>query len=205
MQTALTRIRCLARSFEAALVSAIPVTPEIATSPALSLMARPGNGGIRTRKVAILVANGAEGTSIAAIQQALLDAGAIGRLVGPRIGAFTTTSGETMDADCSMENEPGFLFDGLVLPDGQAAVDALAADGHTMEFIKDQYRHCKTLLVLGASSALLAQAGIEPTLPTGEADPGLIVSDTGAASVDAFIQALGKHRHPQRETDPPKV
>jgi catalase len=182
-----------------------PVTPEIATSPMLSLMARPGDGGIRTRKVAILVANGAEGTSIAAIQKALLDAGAVGRLVGPRIGAFTTANGETLEADCSMENEPGFLFDALVLPDGQAAVDALASDGHTMEFIKDQYRHCKTLLVLGASSALLAQAGIEPTLPTGEADPGLIVAAAGAVPADDFIAALGKHRHPERETDPPRV
>ena len=119
--------------------------------------------------------------------------------------AFTTANGETLDADCSMENEPGFLFDGLVLPDGQAAVDALASDGHTMEFIKDQYRHCKTLLVLGASSALLTQAGIESILPTGEADPGLIVAAAGDAPADAFIAALGKHRHPERETDPPRV
>ena len=33
---------------------------------------------------------------------------------------------------------------------------ALAQDGHTMEFIKDQFRHCKTILALGASQLLLA-------------------------------------------------
>ena len=38
-----------------------PATPEIESSPALSLMARPGDGGIRTRKIAVLVANGVEG------------------------------------------------------------------------------------------------------------------------------------------------
>jgi catalase len=65
-----------------------------------------------------------------------------------------------LDADASLENEPGFLFDALVLPDGEDAVTALAGDGHTMEFIKDQYRHCKTILALGASARLLEEAGI---------------------------------------------
>jgi catalase len=61
------------------------------------------------------------------------------------------------DADASLENEPGFLFDALVLPDGAEAVAALAQDGHTPEFIKDQFRHCKTILVLGASRVLLVR------------------------------------------------
>jgi len=37
---------------------------------------------------------------------------------------------------------------------------ALMSDGHTLDFVKDQYRHCKTLLVLGSSSHLLEKAGI---------------------------------------------
>ena len=183
---------------------ATPVTPEVAHSPALSLTARPGDGGVRTRKVALLVADGVEGDGIAAVQKALSGAGAVGRLVGPRIGAFHTAGGEQVQADASLENEPGFLFDGLVLPDGEGAVAALMADGHTMEFIKDQYRHGKTILALGASASLLTRAGIAQQLLTGEADPGLIVAgDAGAAG--AFIEALGKHRHPARDTDPPLV
>ncbi len=182
-----------------------PVTPEVKRSPALSLTARPGDGGVRTRKVALLVADGVEGDAVAALQAALLEAGAVGRLVGPRIGPFQSASGQTLQADGSMENEPGFLFDGLVLPDGADAVRALAADGHTMEFVKDQYRHGKTLLVLGASRALLEKAGVSATLPSGGADPGVIVSDSGSAPVEQFIAALGKHRHPERETDPPAV
>ena len=27
--------------------------------------------------------------------------------------------------------------------------------GHAMEFLKDQYRHCKTILLIGAAAALL--------------------------------------------------
>jgi catalase len=86
-------------------------------------------------------------------------------------------------------------------------VSTLMADGHTLDFIKDQYRHCKTLLVLGSSSELLEKAGIPVALPTGEADPGLLIEaqDDGYASPEAFIRAVGKHRHPARDQDPPRV
>jgi len=186
---------------------ATPVEPEVKLSPLLSLMARPGNGSIRTRKVALLVADGVDGEAIATLQASLLEAGAIGRLVGPRIGPFTTASGETMEADASMENEPGFLFDGLVLPDGEAGVDLLATDGHTAEFIKDQYRHGKTILVLGASRMLLVESKVSETLLDGGPDAGVIVGEVGdfENAIQTFIAALGKHRHPQRETEPPRV
>jgi len=184
-----------------------PAAPEVDQSPALSLLARPGDGGIRTRKIAILVADGAEGASIGKLLTALVQAGAVPRLVGPRLGAYTAAGGEKLEADASMENSPGFLFDALVLPDGLAAVETLAADGHSMEFVKDQYRHCKTILALGASQALLTEAGIPMSLPDGSDDPGLILADAAhaeAATTD-FIAAVGMHRHPARDTDPPRV
>ncbi|MES2184064.1 MAG: catalase [Pseudomonadota bacterium] len=184
-----------------------PVKPEVTQSPALSLMARPGDGGIRTRKVAILVANGVDGASLQALQAALLEAGAVGRFVAPRLGTVATADGGTLEADATLENSPGFLFDALVLPDGAAGAEALARDAHTQDFIKDQYRHCKTILALGASQALLADAGIPLSLPDGQADPGLILADAAqAAAVGAdFIAAMGKHRHPMRDSDPPRV
>jgi len=58
-------------------------------------------------------------------------------------GKIKTSDGEAIDADASMENEPGFLFEGLALADGAAGVAVLSKDGHTMEFIRDQHRHCK--------------------------------------------------------------
>lgn len=184
-----------------------PATPEITVSPALSLMALPGERGIRTRKVAVLIADGVEGESIASLQAALLNAGAVPRLIGPHLGTFETTSGEALEADASLENEPGFLFDALVLPDGDDAVDTLSKNGHTMEFVKDQYRHCKTILVLGASTELIEKAEIRPLLPTGEEDPGLIMGK--ASEIDdlatQFMDAMAKHKHAVRDSDPPLV
>jgi len=184
-----------------------PPKAEVKASPALSLMARPGDGGIRSRRIALLVADGIDGASIAALQAALLKAGAMPRLVGPRIGQFKTADGGTVEAEASLENEPGVLFDALVLPDGANAVATLARDAHTAEFIKDQYRHCKTILALGASSQLLDDAGVSATLPGGKADPGVLLAaarDMGKTA-KTFIAAVGLHRHWARETDPPRV
>jgi catalase len=148
---------------------------EVPVSPALSLMALPGNGGIASRKVAILIANGMEGDTISTLIDALAAAGAVVRLVGSRLGTVTSESGEPFEVDATFENSPCVLFDAVVLPAGPEAVSTLMSDGHTLDFVKDQYRHCKTLLVLGNSSELLDKVGIPFTLPTGEADPGLLI------------------------------
>jgi catalase len=181
--------------------------PEVSTSPALSLMALPGNGDIATRKVAIIIANGMEGDTISSLMDALSDAGAVARLLSSRLGTVISESGEAFEVDATFENSPCVLFDALVLPAGPEAVNALMSDGHTLDFVKDQYRHCKTLLVLGSSSELLEKAGIPFTLPSGEADPGLLIEaqDDSYASPEAFIKAMGKHRHPARDQDPPSV
>jgi len=184
-----------------------PAAPEVLKSPALSLLARPGDGSIRGRKIALLVANGVEGESLSRVQAALVEQGAVARLVGPRIGSFRAADGSTLQADASLENEPGFLFDALVLPDGNEAVVALAQDGHTMEFIKDQFRHCKTILALGGSQMLLMRAGVPAAIEKAQqlAQTGLVLGDPGEleAAIQAFIAGVAKHRHFGRETDPP--
>jgi catalase len=184
-----------------------PVAPEVEASPALSLMARPGDGGIRTRKVAVLIDHGVEGASLQKLISSLFAAGAIPRLIAARLGTYVGAGGEKFEADATMENSPGFLFDALVLPDGAKAVEALDADAHTLEFLRDQYWHCKTILAFGASEALLAEAQIPLTMPDGAVDPGLILVDAAGADegIASFIAAMGAHRHFGRENDPPKV
>jgi catalase len=118
-----------------------------------------------------------------------------------------TADGKALEATASFENAASVLFDAVVLPDGAAGVSALAAEGHAQEFVAHQYRHGKTLLALGASRGWLDKLGIAANLPSGAKDGGIVLSDgtnpAGAAS--AFIKAVGRHRHPERETDPPKV
>lgn len=181
--------------------------PEVTKSAALSLTALPGDGGIHTRSVAILVADGVDGHGIAAVQAALLAAGATVHLIAPRLGPVQAGAGAAFDATGTFENSPAVLFDGLVLPDGAEGVKRLGVAFEVMDFISNQHRHGKTILALGASKALLGQAGIGATLADGSKYPGLIFA-TGArteGAAAAFIAALGKHRHPEREASARRV
>jgi catalase len=182
------------------------VQPEVAKSPALSLFARPGDGGVRARRVAMLVADGVDGDRLRSLADRLTAAGAVPRFVGSRFGAVSSISGDAIEVDVTMEAAPSVLFDAIVLPDGKDAVKRLTDDARTLEFLKDQYRHCKPILALGAASALLEKADIPAMLPSGRPDPGLLTSvGTDDAIGERFVEALAKHRHFDRESDPPRI
>jgi catalase len=181
------------------------VTPEVSVSPALSLFARPGDGSIRTRRVAIVVADGCDGDAVTALADRLTDEGGVPRFIATALGAVQPARGDAIEVDVSLEAAPAVLYDALVLPSGRAAIAALRRDGRILEFIKDQYRHCKPILALGGSAELLQACGIDTTLPGGEADPGVLVASEAASVTDDFVDAIAKHRHFARETDPPRV
>lgn len=181
--------------------------PEVTTSPALSLLARPGDGSIRGRRVAIMVANGVDGDAARALHAGLLARGAVPRFVAVRLGAVTTTDGDSLDVEATLESTPSVHYDALAIPGGSEATDELAALGHAVEFVKDQYRHAKPILALGTATALVEKAGVPARLPGGNPDPGLLLHADGDVKriVGAFEAAIAKHRHFEREIDPPAV
>lgn len=153
-----------------------------------------GDSSIRARKVAILVAHGIVGESAVHVHAALMALGAQPCFVAPRIGPVRTVDGVFIDAEASLENEPGFLFDAVALPDGAEGVQALASDEHTLPFIRDQHRGCKAIFAMPASRALLDAAGVTALLPSGQQDPGLVVGH----DITAFIRAIVHHHHSER-------
>jgi catalase len=106
----------------------------------------------------------------------------------------------------TLETSPSVLYDAIVLSGGAAAA-ALAADGMAVEFLKDAYRHCKPILVVGAQNhPVLEKAGIPASPATGEPAPGLVLAnDADGAALEAFVQSIAAHRAFERETDPPLV
>jgi catalase len=181
-----------------------PVAPEVTKSPALSLTARPGDGSLGGKRVAILIADGVQGEPLRAIADRLAGLGAVPRFVASTLGRVAPMDGEPIEVDVSIDATPSVLYDAVVVPDGEAAVERLSADGRAVEFVKDQYRHCKPILVFGAGAQLLEKAGL--TRDSRRPDPGLIAArDTNGDAADAFVKALATHRFFERETNPPMV
>jgi catalase len=174
-----------------------PPRVEVERSPALSLTARPGDGGIRGRRIAILLAPGVDADSVKETQAALTKAGAVVRLVAARLAAVEAADGEDpLEPDATLETLPSVLFDAVVVPDGEEGARHFALLGQALEFIKDQYRHCKPILMLGAGRNVVEGAGVL----VGKGEDGALTTD-----VKAFIAAVGRHRNWNRAMDPPLV
>ncbi|MBZ2209261.1 catalase [Massilia soli] len=188
------------------LATSLP-TPEYAPSPALSLLSRPGETGIKTRRVAILVAHGVDAAMVRTIYDSLLADGAVPRVVAGTLGKVKAMAGEMLDVEITLEAGPSVLYDAVVVPDGEDSVNALSRDAHALDFVREQYRHCKPILVLGAGAGLLAKASVPPALPDGSDDPALLGAhgEDLKQALGAFKEALASHRSFARETDPPMV
>jgi catalase len=184
-----------------------PTGPEVKASPALSLFARPGDGSIRTRRIAILVADGVAGRDVKALHDALAAKGAVPRFVAARLGSVQSADGDSIEVEATLAAVPAVLYDALIGPGGRESITTLGIQGHAAEFVKEQYRHCIPILVLGAGQDLVENAGVPLKLSTGDPDPGLLrfPDDHVEEALAQFVEAIAKHRHFAREMDPPPV
>jgi len=180
-----------------------PSKPEVTESRALSLLARPGTTGIATRRVAVLVGEGSDVPAAHEIVDQLQSVGAVPRIVSSRLGRISHAEGEDLEVESSVEISPAVLWDGVIIPGGTEELLEAAPCGQVLEFLKDQYRHCKPILAFGQAVLLLQQAGIE----TKDRDSGLLVFAREEISdgVNAFADVLHKHRIFARESDPPRI
>ncbi|HLO93661.1 MAG TPA: catalase, partial [Burkholderiaceae bacterium] len=181
------------------------------TSPGLSLMARPGDGSLAGRRVALLCHEGMDAAGMRSVHAALLAAGAVPRFLGRRLGSLEPRlEAEPLPIEITLEAAPSVLWDALVLPDGPMADGRglpLQRQPEIVDFVREQFRHCKPLLLLGDAVELLRAAGVPEPLLDGDPELGLFRCEAptdpalqiDADSVARFIAALARHRHFERE------
>ena len=177
-------------------------------SSALS-MANSVKGGIKTRKVAILAADGVDDADLNGMKKALIEAGAQAKIVAPRLGMLTSAKGAEIHIDFSFLTSSSVLFDAVFIPGGDKSIQALQQEDDAVEFVKEAYKHCKTIAATGTGGRFVRMACPGRDLAGGSEhegvqttdDEGLIIgkeNDTrGVAS--KFINAMARHRHWARE------
>ncbi|MCL8000969.1 hypothetical protein M8994_22520, partial [Brucella sp. 21LCYQ03] len=101
-----------------------PNKPEVEKSEALSMEYKKVES-IKTRKVAILVANGSCEESIEKITLPLEEGGATPVLIGPNVGSITSKQGNVIAIEHSFLTEASVLYDALFIPSGEDAIKIL--------------------------------------------------------------------------------
>ena len=164
------------------------VKPKLARSAALS-MANTIKDTIKTRKVAILAADGVDDGAVANLVRTLIAAGAVPKIIAPRGGTLKGAGGGDVAVDCSLLTVGSVLFDAVFVPGGARSTEALAADGAAVLFVREAYKHCKAVGGGGTGLAMLKTAGIDDALTT----------------VPAFMKAIAQHRDWTREARAQKI
>ncbi|RZK89774.1 MAG: catalase, partial [Pedobacter sp.] len=172
--------------------------PALQKSEALS-MAGTVKDTIKTRKVAFLVGDGANGNSIAAMKKALMAEGAVVELVGTHQGAITTDQKESLVVDESLLTTSSVLYDAVFVPAGDKSVAALAADADAIHFLNEAYKHCKAICLAAGAEKLVEHTYFAAKSKDKKViDPGLIFGDE-KTNEKAFIKAIASHRVWERE------
>ncbi|MEA2718619.1 MAG: catalase [Candidatus Eremiobacteraeota bacterium] len=169
----------------------------VQSSRALSIVANATNGTPKSRKVAILAADGVDGNAIDTMKNALAAAGAQGLVLAPRLGNLRSTGGKPVAVDHTIVTEPSVGFDAVFIPGGADSAETLTASADAVHFVAEAYKHAKALAASGEGIELLQAAdlvdadGAEPAANSG-------VVTTQAANLgnlpDQFLAAIAKHR-----------
>lgn len=185
-----------------------PVKKPVGVSPALS-MANTVKNTIKSRKIAILAADGFDAAAVNEMNRALTAQGAMTKIVAPRLGELTSRQGNKAKIDYSLLTTSSVMFDAVYVPGGARSIAALLGEAKAVHFINEAYMHCKTIAattegadLLGASywgSRVLAAGDGRGSLV--EPEPGVIVGSDGQVGqvAEEFINAIAQHRHWERE------
>ena len=177
--------------------------PNPASSPALS-MANTIKNSIRTRAIAVLVADGVDDKAVMEIKNALLSEGAVVDIIAPRLGFAATISGTPLPVDKSFLNTASVLYDAVYVPGGTNSVATLEADPDALHFLNEAFKHCKAIALDEEALQVIEATAFHKKIPKDFSDDtmrqeGVIIHSDHAKLARLFIEAIAQHRFWDRE------
>nr|WP_092068922.1 catalase [Dendrosporobacter quercicolus]NSL47278.1 catalase [Dendrosporobacter quercicolus DSM 1736]SDL83449.1 catalase [Dendrosporobacter quercicolus] len=141
------------------------VAPELARQIALGIGANPpseqGGTGVtaaspavsqqntiqspKTRKVAVLAANGFCYTGLTQVVTALTNAGVSADIVSSRMGMITSSDGKQTEAAKDFTTADALLYDAVYVPGGIESIQELAKTLDARNFVNEAFKHDKTI------------------------------------------------------------
>lgn len=181
----------------------IIVEGSVAISSALS-MAGTVKDSIKTRKVAILAADGVDEISLTTVKDALIAAGAVVEVIAPRLNYIIAENDAQIVVDHSFLTAASVLYDAVYVPAGTNSVATLEAEADAIHFLNEAFKHCKAIAADKAAIQVLEATYFSSKLPDNYSEEtvlreGVVVVDDVEELTDKFIMAIAQHRFWERE------
>jgi catalase len=154
------------------------------------------------RKVAILAADGVDGSQLATLKHALSAMKISTEIVSKTGGTIATADGGQIEVDKTFLTAASVLYDAVYVPGGAKSVEALKAHGEPLTFIHEAFKHFKPIAGSGEGVDLLMQAdlqGIDASQVNGKISTQLgVVASRDVADLAGFatefVEAIKEHR-----------
>ncbi|OHB55421.1 MAG: catalase HPII [Planctomycetes bacterium GWF2_50_10] len=166
--------------------SAAKPVREMAPSPALQIIGKMKNT-LMGRTIGILIADGSDAAAVKNIKKAATDAGAVVKIVAPKVGGATLADGSMLAADGQLAGTPSVLFDAVAVILSEEGAKNLFTESAAVDFVRDAFGHLKAIAIDKGGQLLLKIANVGH-------DAGIV----DAADADVFIVAA-KTRQWDRE------
>ncbi|OOQ60349.1 catalase [Mucilaginibacter pedocola] len=181
----------------------VQVEGSLGKSDALS-MANTVKDTIKSRKVAILVADGADADSISVIKNKLEAEGAVVELIAPRGGMLTAENDEQFEADQSFLTAASVLFDAVYVAGGANAVATLEAEANAVHFLNEAFKHCKPIAAHQDAMQVIEATYFSNKLPPDYKQDtvlseGILMGEVDSNYADLFVKMIAQHRFWERE------
>jgi catalase len=178
------------------------------SSPAVS-MENTIKNTVKSRRVAILAADGFNHDELSMVMEGLKGAGAHVKVISMYLGKLKGVDGKEVMVDKNYVSTASVLFDALYIPGGKESVQALKSQGEAVHFVNEMFKHCKPIAALTEGVELFRESDIGGVNLVESSKCGEIVSDKGVVTacgpldmdvfVKTFCEAIGRHRHWDRE------
>ncbi len=125
-----------------------------ASSRLSQLAFAPKEPTIKSRRIAILLADGFNSAEVEALRAAFKAGSATTWIIGPRRGSVypddeQVGTGNGYSADHHFEGQRSTMFDAIIIPSGAKHAQALAGSGRTIHWVREAFGHCKAIGALG--------------------------------------------------------
>ena len=159
---------------------------------------------IKTRKIAVLVADGVNELSVHKVKEMLEAKGAVVELVAPKLGSIISENDVVFSIPKSFLTTASVLYDAVYVPGGINSVATLAAEPDAIHFLNEAFKHCKPIAADEQALQVIAETYFYKKLPGEFTDEvaltkGIVIANNIEKLVSNFISAIAMHRFWDRE------
>lgn len=165
----------------------------------------------KTRKVAILAESGFNFPEVTQVIEALKNAGVHSEIISMNQGMITSVDGRQLEVNKNYASAGSIMYDAVYVTGGRQNVDTLLAQGDSLHFVNEAFKHAKTIGATNEGVELLEASQIQGVAMAGPESHAQLVNELGVITIrnaadmgninqpgyfsQEFINAIAQHRH----------